>query len=159
MELSKTQQAIKSYYDKGYRVINGNIVSPKGRVLKTYTNKDNYETVGVRVNGQMITLPVHRLLAYQKFGEAAFAEGIVTRHLDSNPSNNLDDNIIIGTQAENMMDKSEEVRISTAKYASTFNTKYNHDEVKEYYRIHGFKKTMENFNITSKGTMSYIINK
>jgi hypothetical protein len=57
-----------------------------------------------------------------------------------------------------MMDKSKEIRLRTAINATPI--KYsNVDEIRMYYNTcHSYKKTMEKFNISSKGTLHYILN-
>ena len=59
-----------------------------------------------------------------------------------------------------MMDQSKEIRVNKASNA---NKKYSDElvlEIKEYYNSgHSYKEIMEKFNISSKGTLSYIINK
>jgi len=47
---------------------------------------------------------VHRFQAYQKYGELLFVDGMVARHLNGNPLDNSWDNIVIGTQKDNMAD-------------------------------------------------------
>lgn len=59
-----------------------------------------------------------------------------------------------------MLDIPKEIRVQKATCASSFITKYNHKDVYNYYcTVHSYSKTMKQFNISSKGTVSYIINK
>lgn len=104
-------------------------------------------------------LRLHRLQAWQKYGEAMHATGIVCRHLDGNPQNNHWDNIAIGTQSENMMDQSTEVRKQRAQNAANALKKHDWQEVRKFYDDHGWKITMAHFSFTSKGSLSYILNK
>ncbi len=108
-------------------------------------------------------VPVHMLCAYQKYGEMALKCECV-RHLDGNSLNNAHNNIAIGTLSENTMDIPEDVRRKRATKAShSYMMKWNAKDVetiKEYHsKGHSYKKTMEVFDISSKGTLYYILNK
>jgi hypothetical protein len=129
---------------------------------KLYTNKNGYLFFSVRFNNikHPKNIPVHRLQAYQKFGDTIFDKNVVVRHLDGNPQNNSYENIGIGTQSENMYDIPKEKRIAHAKHASSFNILYDAEKVKEfYYNCKSYKLTMEQFNIPSKSTLHNIIHK
>ena len=56
----------------------------------------------------------HHLQACQKFGDKIYEEGMVVRHLDGNPLNNTWDNIEIGTDYDNHMDRSRKDRVEHA---------------------------------------------
>lgn len=57
------------------------------------------------------------------------------------------------------MDIPKQVRIKKSLHASSFLKKYENDEVKKYYnKTKSYKKTMSKFNISSKGTLHYILN-
>lgn len=158
----KVNDRILAAIAKGYSVdkqgnvwYNGNL-----RVLKN--NNRGYLQFGIRCDGEKRpqNVPVHRLQAYQKFGDKIFESGIVVRHLDGNSLNNNFDNIEIGTQQENMMDIPVEQRISHAKHAAATQIKYDADEIKKYHaEVKSYAKTMERFNITSKGTLFHILKK
>ena len=84
-------------FEKGYRIIDGIIYNPDGKILKGYVGKRGYRRFSpVRTNH----VKVHRLVAYQKFGDALFEEGIEVRHLDNNKLNNSEDNIALGTHQQ-----------------------------------------------------------
>lgn len=151
---------IQIVYNRGYRVTeSGEVISPfKSNPLKTYLSKNGYPNFGVRFDGRTRPVAIHRLQAYQKFGARMFAEGIVVRHLDGNPRNNSRDNIAIGTARDNRMDIDPSIRMASALKATEKIRKYNKKAVKEYYRLNGWTDTMVHFGITSKGTLSYILN-
>lgn len=107
---------------------------------------------------------VHRLVAYQKYGDRIFEEGIQVRHFDNNSENNLDENIRIGTPSQNMMDCPEEDRKRRAKIANKaarlVNIKYDVEEVrKTYAKLRSYKKVKEIFGISSSGTLHNILNR
>ena len=105
-------------------------------------------------------IPVHRLQAYQKFKEKALEPGIVVRHLDGNHLNNSYDNIEIGTQQQNMLDIPKSQRVAHAKHAVSALIKYDANEIKKFYaEVKSYAKTMKRFNISSKGTLYFILKK
>lgn len=147
-------------YKKGYRVdSNGVITGPKDNKRKLKFNKSGYVVCGIRFLDKQYSILVHRLQAYQKYGDKLFEDGIVVRHKNGVKSDNSWDNILIGTRSENMMDIPEHIRISKSLYAASFNKKHDHDLIAKWYLKNGnsYKRTMEKFNISSKGTLNYIL--
>ena len=154
-------------YNLGYRVTaQGDMRGLNGKPIGSLCN--GYYRIHVRIKKKLhskikngyINCLVHRLQAYQKYGEDIYKKGIVCRHLNGNPLDNSIDNIAIGTQSDNMMDRKKEDRIAHAKLASSYNQKHNPDVIKKYYaKAKSYKKTMAEFNISSKGTLHYILNK
>jgi hypothetical protein len=101
----------------------------------------------------------HRLQAWQKFGEKMYEGGIVCRHLDGDSQNNHWDNIAIGTQSENMLDRPEAARKAHGFATSRHVLKHDHEAINAFYLSHGFKATLAAFGLSSRGTLSYILNK
>lgn len=122
MELSKKDLAIIELYNKGYRVSKlGEILNPSQKIIKGNFQKlkgVNYRGLNLRKGSSHITIVVHRLQAYQKFGEKIFEKGIEVRHLNSNSLDNSYDNIGIGTSSDNSLDKPKHVRQNAAITAS-----------------------------------------
>jgi hypothetical protein len=124
------------------------------------SNSKGYIYGGIKINGKTTKIYAHRLQAYKKFGDAMFEDGIMVRHLDGNPANNSWDNIEIGTQSDNMMDIDADIRLAKALHATSFARKHDKETIRAFYREHNsYKKTMEHFNISSKGTLHFILNK
>ncbi len=146
-------------YNLGYRVNKkGDLIGLKGNPVGSLSN--GYYKIKIRIKDGYINCLTHRLQAYQKYGEDIYKKGIVCRHLNGNPLDNSIDNIAIGTQSDNMMDRKKEDRIAHAKLASSYNQKHNPYIIKKYYfKVKSYKKTMEEFDISSKGTLHYILNK
>ena len=144
---------------RGYVVTeDGELLNPTGKKLGYSTNA-GYVYTNIKVEKVVRQLAAHRLQAYQKYGSRMYEKGIEVRHVDGNPSNNSWFNILIGTHSENMMDIPEQVRIKKARHASSFIRKYDRGEVTKYYeRTKSYKKTMKKFNISSKGTLHFILN-
>lgn len=150
----------KLAYEKGYRVRDGIVYGLKNNIRKPDICRKGYYRftfpMGSRKDNtrKMYCVWVHRLVAYQKYGDQIFEEGIEVRHLDGNSLNNLDGNIEIGTHSDNMMDIPQEQRRINAGNQSRI---YPHKEVLDYYnQTRSYKKTMEKFGIKSKGTINYI---
>lgn len=165
--LSKNAETILVAYEKGYRVNDGEVISPfSGRPRKLCMDTRGYPRFSVRVrfNGCWETedVLVHRLAAYQKFGEKIFEPGIEVRHLDNDKLNNLFHNIDIGTPHQNSMDRPEDRRFKESVDASTHLRKFTDREIEEIRKDHAllrsYKMVMEKWEITSKGTLHYILN-
>ena len=159
---SKINKAVVYAFNKGYRVReDGVVVNPKGRVIKGGIGSSGYKRFHIMLNGkEQYHVYIHKLCAYQKYGDLLFQAECV-RHLDGNPLNNRPDNIEIGTQSDNMMDMPKEERQRKAEYATSFMRKYNKNEVRDFYKQNGnsYRKTMNHFGMTSKGTLWFILNK
>lgn len=158
-------KAIVLAVKKGYHVdCNGNVFyKNKQRVLNKTKASNGRLGFKVRVlikgENKLFTIPVHRLVAYQKFGNKIFKKNVHVRHLDGNHLNNKIDNIQIGTPSQNEMDKSSFVRMKTALRATSFMKKHNHKEI-VLMRNKGmsYEEIMKYTGIKSKGTISFIIN-
>ena len=142
--------------NKGYVVnILGEVISPKERVLKTLKSKSGYHRFTFRLNSERVTVSVHRLQAYQKYGDEMFKEGILVRHVNGDSLDNSFKNIKIGTQSDNMMDIPQEIRIQKSSHPV-----HNHkDIIKDREDGMSYDNIMKKYNISSKGTISYIVNK
>lgn len=155
---------IKIASEKGYFVTKEGDVYFNGRkrLLRYNDNKSKikYYVFNARINGKSTVIKVHRLQAYQKYGDEIFNDEIVVRHIDGNSLNNNYDNIAIGSNHDNRMDIPKNIRIKMAINASNYMKKYNHEDIYNYYcENKSYKKTMEKFNIASKGTLNFIIKK
>lgn len=146
---------------------NGELISFTGRKRKCTPGKGGYRFICLRVNvgdrSVRKLLFVHRLQAYQKFGENLFKPGIVVRHLNGNPVDNSYDNIEIGTESDNWMDIPKEKRIERARNAARMLPKrHSRDKIAmiKADRASGmsYNKLMKKYGISSKGTISYICN-
>lgn len=150
--MTKRSEAIREASLKGYVVRDGMVFSPKGNQRKLTRKVSRgmvYYSFNVNLsNSNRFPIPVHRLVAFQKFGEAALERGIHTRHLDGNPLNNLEENIALGTPTENIMDRPKEDRQSHAAKAGQ---KLTSEFVEKLRRDHadglGYKKLRAKYGI------------
>lgn len=136
MKNSKARQATRLAYRRGYRVSpSGEVVSPTGtiRKLNLSHNKERcyahrYWQFGIRNGeGKNNNVLVHKLVAYQKFGEAAYMAAECVRHLNGDAQDNQFDNIEIGTLKENSMDISKEGRRAMTANGVAANTRKDWD--------------------------------
>jgi hypothetical protein len=157
--MNDTRISLILSFDKGYRISNNEILSPRSKINGWIDNK-GYRKFSIRDGYKIKHISVHRLVAYQKYGEEIFKEGIQVRHLDGNPLNNEESNIVIGTPFDNMMDKLPETRMKSALIATSFIKVHNHKDILDYRKSGAsYSEIMKKFNISSKGTLSWIINK
>lgn len=144
----------------GYRVdLHGRIRGLRGRILKGWWNNWGYHCF--RVGHDIASVTVHRLVAYQKFGDKIYAEGVEVRHLDGNQRNNCPSNIDIGTASENCMDKPLGQRLRVAKLAALVVRKLRDEDVVALRadRAAGMKYVdlIKKYGV-AKSTVSYVVN-
>ena len=157
------QLALKTAYEKGYRVKDNCVYSPfKKQLLKLQTSQSGYLHFNIKLQRKSIKVFLHRLVAYEKYKDKLFDQGIVVRHLNGNQKDNSFDNICIGTQQENMFDRKPEDRLQHAIKAARANKKFTNEKISYIKQKHlegmGYKALMEKFQISSKGTLHYILN-
>ena len=102
------------------------------------------------------------MVAYQKYKDELYCEGIEVRHLNGNKLDYSIKNIVIGTHKENMLDKPVETHIRTTRYAASHNRRFNNKQIEEirlfYKWCQSYKKTMKKFGIKAKSSLSYMLN-
>lgn len=127
-----------------------------GKKKSQTLNSNGYKVINFRLTtGKVVWVPVHRIVAYFKFGSKIFEKGVVVRHLNNNRLDNTFNNISIGTQRDNIMDNSPENR---RLWASS--PVHPHKEILEDRKSGmSYSQLMLKYGIKSKGTLSYIINK
>jgi hypothetical protein len=157
--MNKQEEITRLSKEKGYYVDKeGNLFNCKGQKLSTSKNNkgNGYLSFNIRLNGSKPTRSfIHRLQAFQKFGENLFDDNILVRHLNGVSTDNSYDNILIGTQFDNMLDIPKEQRILNAS-----NPTHDHENIiKDRTLGYTYKQLMEKYGISSKGTISFILNK
>lgn len=155
------KKAILTAFNKNYTFNGKNIVNPKGMILKGGINSSGYSIFSMRVEKvKRISVPIHQFVAYTKYKEKLFNKYVHVRHLDGNKLNNNEINIAIGSASENCLDKPKEIRIKCAINASNHVKKYNHKQIiNDRKSGMTYKELMRKYNISSKGTISFIVNK
>lgn len=101
---------------KGYTVtkegilLNRNGMQVKGRIKDRKRDYYNFDIrIGPRKENKKVHCMIHRLQAYQKFGDKIYEKGIVVRHLNGDRYDNSYDNIDIGTNKDNKNDIPKEL--------------------------------------------------
>ncbi len=165
--MSKRLEGVVKAYNMGYRVVDGEVISPfngQKRKLSIRGGSDNYLRYRFTIGSSRKdhhTVNVHQLVAYQKYGDLLLDSNIVVRHLDGNSLNNFEDNIAIGSRTDNEMDKPKDVRVRVARNAAAKNRKHSNATVEAIRMKHkegaSYSQLMEEFNISSKGSLSHII--
>ena len=151
------------YYNalkKGYYIDkNGEVFSSKNNKLKLLVKK-KYLFFSLRNGKKVDSLYVHRYQAFIKFGDELFKDNIEVRHLNGNNYDNSYNNILLGTRSENMLDKTSVMRLNQALNATSQVKKHRHiDIINDYNLGLSYKDLMIKYDISSKGTISYIIKK
>lgn len=153
----------RTAYRKGYRVSEDGktVTSPyRDEPCNPSMRDDGYPWFSVRTDsGISRRCTVHRLQAYQKFGERIYEAGIVVRHMDGNRENPAAANIEIGTSRDNQMDRPADELRRYALNASKAHQKYDPSAVRAFFAVcRSYKLTQAQFGISSKGTLHYILN-
>jgi hypothetical protein len=128
---SNTNLATIFAYEKGYRAINGKAFNPKGKEIKLSDNYKGYPKINVYINRKCFTVPIHKLVAYEKFGHAMFGKGIQVRHLNGNKWDFTFENIEIGTQSDNRRDIPIEQRQESGYKSNLKNRKLSQEQVQK----------------------------
>jgi len=161
--MSQGQQLVIHAKQKGYHSEDGRIYSPfRSEPLSLCLSTNGYLYFNTSFKGKSKKVFVHQLVAYEKYGEKAFGAGMVVRHLDGNQKNNKKSNIAIGTQSDNMLDRSSEARKEQAIKASTKLRKFSDSAVEKiraaWKNGASYGELMQLFNISSKGSLHFILN-
>lgn len=157
----KTENLIIAY-DKGYRVLqNGDVISHLNKKIRLNKKTVGYLKFNIYHKNKIITIFVHQLQAFQKFGEKKYKNSEAVRHLNGDKLDNSYKNIDVGTHRQNSMDIPESVRYSRSLYANSFLEKYDRDKVVDFYLESGrsYKKTMEKFNMPNPSSLHFILKK
>jgi len=116
-DLSQGKKHTLEAFNRGYRIVDGEVISPKGKMLTPCYAQSGYKKFGIRIPtisyGTAIML-YHCLAAFQKFGDKWLYSNYVVRHLDGDYKNNNLENIEIGTQSQNILDIPVEKRKAQA---------------------------------------------
>jgi hypothetical protein len=163
-KMTKSCMALLFAFEKGYSIReDGTPLNPKGKILSQRKSSDGYRSILVVCFGSKYNVAVHRLQAYQIYGDKLFQKGIEVRHVDGDKENNSVKNIAIGTHSENMMDKPENMRKKWALNAGLKKsplTPADVVEIKKLYKTgeYTYLQLAKIFGLKSKGTISDIIN-
>jgi hypothetical protein len=166
-QLSWHEKGIILAKEKGYYYDDqGNIYSKSGRQLRLYKGGP-YLGFGIRADSifgkrKTIQVSAHKFIAYCKFGEIVFMDGVFVRHRNDKALDNRPDNLLVGTPRDNKLDIPEAARIALATHAASFLRKYTNaqeKEMRQYYAARkSYKPIMDKFGV-KKSTLHYILHK
>lgn len=109
----KRKAVLLAAYAKGYRVgDDGTPYNPKEKPLSTWLY-EGYPAFGFWHEGKKFNVLVHRLQAYQIWGDDIFESGILVRHKDNDRLNPCRNNLKLDTAYENYHDNSDETNERT----------------------------------------------
>lgn len=98
----------KIAYEKGYRVIDGKVIGPRGKALslhlKSGRNNYTYPYFTVHYEGRTVKVPAHQLAAWQKYDKKCIGRSVEVRHLNDNALDFSENNIALGNRSQNMKD-------------------------------------------------------
>jgi len=160
--MTRDEQLLEAYR-RGYRVTaDGIVLSPSGRRRKTDLDTGGYPRFSVAFADGIRTINVHRLLAYQKYGEQIFESGLEVRHENGDKADCSWGNVLLGTHSENMQDKPADVRMACALYATSFVRRLSSEQEDQLRADRSSGMTYKQLGIKyglAKSTISYIMHK
>lgn len=109
MKVSNQSFALRKAHKKGYTINNdGTPLDPRGNIIPPNTDKDGYYYFSFKYRRNSTDMLgrvyLHRLQAYQKYGDAVINKTIHCRHVNGNKLDNSYNNIFIGDAADNRRD-------------------------------------------------------
>lgn len=165
MKDTKSNIALK-YCAGRYRITgDGKLFRPDGSEMIPSLNRAGYPHFGVQVRRMGIDQKVliHRIVAYQKYGEAVLVRGVVCRHLNGNKTDFSPANIRIGTARENHDDNDPGIRtaiLEAARLAAKKRRLFTDSQVREIRQRNsdgeGYQKLANNLGC-SKATICGIV--
>ena len=175
MKLSNANKVILRAVEMGYTVTkDGTPLSPGGVPLAALANrrkpsKDHprgqppYRQFTMYLPEKKVdsAVRIHRLVGYLKYGDSIFEKGTLIRHRDEDSLNNSWDNIILGTNRDNAMDRSPKARLEHARVAAKVQRKLTRDEAEELRQLREEGWTLKELCVRygiAKSTASYIYN-
>ena len=118
MKITCPHEVIRQAFKQGYRINkSGDLLNKKGTVVKGTVNSCGYPQTSVYLGDiqKGHSVLIHRMVAYAKYGERMFIDGIEVRHKNGTKDDHTRGNIFIGTRLENIMDMSHEQRSNKTK--------------------------------------------
>ena len=92
--------ATKLAYDMGWRIINNEIVNPSKKIIGGGISR-KWAQFGITIfdpklnKNKQVSVRVHKLVAYQKYGDKIYDGLIQVIHIDGNKLNNTEENITL----------------------------------------------------------------
>ena len=163
MESSKRTKILLVAIEKGYRIDDGGIIWYQDKRVNGTIDTRGYKVINIRLpDGNCGIVDVHRMQAFYSYGGAIFKGGIQVRHRNGKQLDNSRSNILIGTQSDNMMDRTQEERRRLAIDASWVNRRFTDKEVRNIKKDrrdgYSYRDLIFKYG-ASKSFYSYMFNK
>jgi hypothetical protein len=152
--------------EKGYNISLDGTLYRNGKKINSTIDNKGYKKLSFRCKESIsFPVPLHRLQAYLKFGEQIFDKTLVVRHLDGNSLNNSWENIGIGTNKDNQLDRPQNELLKYSLNATRIRQN-SIREINERFLIYkdlynglSYNEIIKKYDNLSKGTLSYMKNK
>ena len=161
--MSKETDLIQQLVEAGWSVNqNGVVLKPSGEIRKCFIkkgkkNRPPYRVFNVKDDGLSRPVHVHKMIAFLKFGKKAFDD--LVRHLNGKSLDNSWNNIAIGSNSDNMMDRPAEERKIHALKAAKVLRKFTDEEVVFIRGTQESGKALAKYFNVSPSTISGIRNR
>lgn len=161
---SKLFQAVIAAYERDYRVLEDGRVQGVRGIRRVTTDDVGFARFNIRPTraGQRLNVYVHKLVAYQLFGEAAFAPGTKVMHRNNNRADNRLENILIGTQDDVMQNRPHTQRLLWSLHAARSLRSLDSKQLQMFRDMRAAGASLNElakcFGI-AKSTASYIVNR
>ena len=152
---------------KGYTITKeGVLLNCNGKEVKGRRKDKNNDylvfdiRIGPRKLNKKLHCKIHRFQAYLKYGDKIYRKGIVVRHLNGDRYDNSYDNIAIGTIQDNKNDIPRElISINCGQISRKYSKEIIESIRKDREEGYTYRDLMNKYNISSKGTIGYILHK
>ena len=152
---------------KGYTMTKeGILLNRNGKQVKGRRKDKNNDylvfdiRIGPRELNKKLHCKIHRFQAYLKYGDEIYKKGIVVRHLNGDRHDNSFDNIAIGTNQDNKKDIPKElIKINCGQISRKYSQETIENIRKDKENGHTYRSLMSKYNISSKGTIWYILHR
>lgn len=160
---SKLYTAVIEAHARGYRVLEDGTVRGMRGVRRVTFDDVGFARFNVaRRGGGRFNVYVHKLAAYQLFGELAFAEGARVIHLNNARADNRLENIALGTQDDVMQNRPQVQRLLWSLHAARSLRSLDSKQLQMFRDMRAAGASLNElakcFGI-AKSTASYIVNR
>lgn len=118
---------------------------------------DGYLKFSVRTDfSTSFAVRIHKFQAYNKYGKKIFDEGVVVRHKNGIKTDNSRTNILIGTQSQNMRDRSKADLVKHAKTKRVIPVEVGEQIMKDREEGVSYRKLVEKYGMPKSTLMDYV---
>jgi hypothetical protein len=146
------KEKLDNIIKKGYTIDKeGSVKNPKGEIIEgsIYNGYRKYSLTNFTLRG-------HKFQAYIKYGDKSLEKGMVVRHKNNNSLDNSWDNILIGTQSDNMMDRPKEERVKHSEKKQYITEELKNKFIEDNRNGLSHRKIGEKYNIPYSTVMYHL---